>query len=84
MPDGLVKNISDIDKLVNIRVSNYIHICYMLFNQQQCFIYLFIYRIKLYFILHLLIKHFIKIIRELHITANIVSSNPAHGEGYSI
>ena len=33
MPDGLVKNISDIDKLVNIRVSTYIHI-YMLFNQQ--------------------------------------------------
>jgi ribonuclease HI len=30
MPDGLV---------VNIRVSTYIHICYMLFNQQQCFIY---------------------------------------------
>jgi hypothetical protein len=29
----------DIDKLVNIRVSTYIHICYMLFNQQQCFIY---------------------------------------------
>jgi hypothetical protein len=28
-----------IDKLVNIRVSTYIHICYMLFNQQQCFIY---------------------------------------------
>jgi hypothetical protein len=27
------------DKLVNIRVSTYIHICYMLFNQQQCFIY---------------------------------------------
>ena len=26
MPDGLVKNISDIDKLVNIRVSTYIHI----------------------------------------------------------
>ena len=33
------KNISDIDKLVNIRVSTYIHICYMLFNQHQCFIY---------------------------------------------
>jgi hypothetical protein len=33
------KNISDIDKLVNIHVSTYIHICYMLFNQQQCFIY---------------------------------------------
>ena len=30
MPDGLV---------VNIRVSTYIHISYMLFNQQQCFIY---------------------------------------------
>jgi hypothetical protein len=29
----------DIDKLVNIRVSTYIHICYMFFNQQQCFIY---------------------------------------------
>jgi hypothetical protein len=29
----------DIDKLVNIHVSTYIHICYMLFNQQQCFIY---------------------------------------------
>jgi hypothetical protein len=29
---------ADIDKLVNIRVSTYIHICYMLFNQQQCFI----------------------------------------------
>ena len=40
MPDGLVKiYISNIDKLVNIRVSTYIHICYMLFNQQQCFIY---------------------------------------------
>ena len=40
MPNGLVKkNISDIDKLVNIRISTYIHICYMLFNQQQCFIY---------------------------------------------
>jgi hypothetical protein len=33
MPDGLVKKyISDIDKLVNIRVSTYIHICYMLFK----------------------------------------------------
>jgi len=41
MPDRLVKKYidSDIDKLVNIRVSTYIHICYMLFNQQQCFIY---------------------------------------------
>ena len=40
MPDGLVKKyILDIDKLVNICVSTYIHICYMLFNQQQCFIY---------------------------------------------
>ena len=40
MPDGLVKiYISNIDKLVNIRVSTYIHICYMLFNQQQRFIY---------------------------------------------
>jgi hypothetical protein len=39
MPDRLLKNISDIDKLVNIRISTYIHICYMLFNQQQCFIY---------------------------------------------
>ena len=29
MPDGLVKiYISDVDKLVNIRVSTYIHICY--------------------------------------------------------
>jgi hypothetical protein len=36
MPDGLIKkNISDIDKLVNIRISTCIHICYMLFNQQQ-------------------------------------------------
>ena len=40
MPDRLIKkNISDIDKLVNIRISTCIHICYMLFNQQQCFIY---------------------------------------------
>ena len=42
MHDWLVilkKNISDIDKLVNIRISTYIHICYMLYNQQQCFIY---------------------------------------------
>jgi hypothetical protein len=33
------KNILDIDKLVNIYISTYIHICYMLFNQQQYFIY---------------------------------------------
>ena len=32
-------NVKDTSKLVNIRVSTYIHICYMLFNQQQCFIY---------------------------------------------
>ena len=27
------------DKLVNICISTYIHICYMLLNQHQCFIY---------------------------------------------
>jgi hypothetical protein len=37
MPDGLVKKTYRI--LTNIRVSTYIHICYMLFNQQQCLIY---------------------------------------------
>ena len=36
---NIYRSLSDIDKLVNIRVSTYIHICYMLFNQQQCFIY---------------------------------------------
>ena len=36
MPDTLVKIYIE---LVNIHVSTYIHICYMLFNQQQCFIY---------------------------------------------
>jgi hypothetical protein len=37
--DFLTPTVSDIDKLVNIRISTYIHICYMLFNQQQWFIY---------------------------------------------
>jgi hypothetical protein len=41
--DYLIYRIFIIDKLVNIRVSTYlyihIHVCYMLFNQQQCFIY---------------------------------------------
>jgi hypothetical protein len=36
MPDGLVKiYISDIDKLVNIRVSTYIHICYTVLPRQK-------------------------------------------------